>query len=362
MNKSDSSLEQALGVLKRRKWIVIVAVICVPLAAFLVSSSKEKKYTATATLLFESGEEGAGVEATRTAATNEILAGLPVIAVKTAKSLNGEVPPGLILESVEAGSVNEQANLTTISAKTNDPELSAKIANAYSNAYIEFRAEAAQKGLTEQIVKAENEIESLSNEESEGIRGEKLRERLDALELEAALRTGKTSLVQPAGIPTSPSSPKVKRDTIVGLLVGVIVGLLLAALVERFDRRVRSVEELERHFDLPILAEVARAKGFRDGISINEMMQQPEAEAFRTLRTNLRYFNVESSTRTILIASPEPTDGKSTLARGLAGAMTEFNDDVILVEADLRKQGTLGATGQFTGLSTVLAGGLSTRP
>ena len=115
--------------------------------------------------------------------------------MRTAKSLDGEVPAGLILESVNAGSVNEQANLTTISAKTNDPELSAKIANAYSAAYIEFRAEAAQKGLTEQITKAENEIENLSDAESEGIRGEKLREKLDALM--HALRDGEVATTEP---------------------------------------------------------------------------------------------------------------------------------------------------------------------
>lgn len=356
MNKTDSPWEQALGVLRRRKWIVLVAVICVPVAAYLVSSSKEKQYTATATLLFESREEGGDVEATRTAATNEVLAGLPVIAAKTARELGGKVPFGEILEAVEAGSASEQANLTTISATTGDAQLSATIANAYSHAYIAFRSEAAQKGLNEQIAKAEKEIEGLSEKEAEGIRGEKLNEGLDSLELEKALRTGKTSLVQPAGIPGSPSSPRVKRDTIVGLVIGIMLGLLLAALAERYDRRVRSVEELERRFDLPVLAEVPKAKAFRDSAGLAEMLQKPEAEAFRTLRTNLRYFNAELPRRAILVASPEPTDGKSTVARGLAGAMAEFGEQVVLVEADLRKQSSLGEGGRHSGLSTVLTG------
>jgi capsular exopolysaccharide synthesis family protein len=86
------------------------------------------------------------------------------------------------------------------------------------------------------------------------------------------------------------------------------------------------------------------------------MLQKPEAEAFRTLRTNLRYFNADLSRRAILIASPEPTDGKSTVARGLAGAMAEFNDQVVLVEADLRKQSSVGEGARQSGLSTVLTG------
>lgn len=355
MKPDGSSLEQVLLILRRRKLVVLVALVCVPLAAFAVSSSKEKQYTATATLLFESEEE-LGAEAPRVAATNEALAGLPVIAVRTAEELGGKYDAAEILESIEAGSANEMANLTTISATTPSAEASAEIANAYSRAYIAFRREAAQKSVGQAVELVEEQIESLTPAEAAGLKGEKLRERLDELEIEQALRTGKTSLVQPAGVPGSPSSPKVKRDVSIGLLVGLLLGLALAALLERVDRRVRSIEEMERLFDLPILAQVPRAKGLEDG-SLVDMLQVPEAEAFRTLRTNLRYFNVDTKSRAILIASPEPGDGKSTVARGLAGAMAQAGDSVVLVETDLRKPSTLHAQASSpNGLSTVLAG------
>lgn len=357
MTKGDGPLEQALRVLRRRKYVVLVALICVPLAAYVVSSSKESKYTATATLLFESGEE-LGTEATRDAATNEALAGLPEIAVRTAKDLKQGVSAGLILESIEPGAANEMANLTTISATTTSPQLSATIANAYSKAYIDFRREKAQEQVGAAVSLVENRLEELTPEESAGAKGEKLRERLDELELEQALKTGNTTLVQPAGPPSSPSSPKVKRDVIIGLIVGALLGLALAALLERIDRRVRSIEELEKLFGLPVLARIPRAKSFAD-VSLGEMLQAPEAEAFRTLRTNLRYFNVNQENRSILIASPEPSDGKSTVTRGLAGAMAQMGDNVILVEADLRKESSLqpGRIPPRQGLSTVLSGG-----
>ena len=348
-------MEGALSVLRRRKWAVIIALICVPLAAYLVSSAKEKKYTATATLLFESGEGG---EETRVAATHEALAGLPVIAVKTSKDMGGKVPAGEILESIKPGSANEMANLTTIAATTPDPELSAEIANAYSKAYVDFLNEAAQKNFAVQIRKVESEIEDLSESEETGIRSEKLNERLAVLELEKSLQTGRTSLVQPAGVPTSASSPKTKKDTIVGVIVGLLLGLVLAALMERIDRRVRTVEELGQRFGLPLLAEVPNAKGLA-GTNLAEVLREPEAEAFRSLRANLRYFNVDSPQRTILVASPEPNDGKSTVARGLGAAMAQLGDSVILVEADLRKPSSLAGghgVSPRQGLSTVLTG------
>jgi succinoglycan biosynthesis transport protein ExoP len=136
-----------------------------------------------------------------------------------------------------------------------------------------------------------------------------------------------------------------------------VLGFGLAALVERFDRRVRSVEELEELFGLPIIARIPNTKAFKHA-SVEQMLQAPEAEAFRTLRTNLRYLNVNRDLSSILIASPEPNDGKSTVTRGLAGAMVEMGDQAVLIEADLRKESAFryGAGYIPDGLSGVLAG------
>ena len=81
------------------------------------------------------------------------------------------------------------------------------------------------------------------------------------------------------------------------------------------------------------------------------MLQAPEAEAFRTLRTNLRYLNVVNrDLDSLLIASPEPNDGKSTVARGLAGRDgRDGEDDVVLVEADLRKDSSFRHEAASTG-------------
>jgi polysaccharide biosynthesis transport protein len=79
-----------------------------------------------------------------------------------------------------------------------------------------------------------------------------------------------------------------------------------------------------------------------------------EAEAFRTLRANLRYFNVDRPVRSVLVVSPVSGDGKSTIARHLAITMASMGDRVALVDADLRKRDGSGLGGE--GLSLVLAG------
>lgn len=354
MTNAEGALEYALRVLRRRKIVFLVALISVPLAAYLVSSSQEEKYTATATLLFESAEES--FEVSREAATNQALAELPAVAVMTAERLGDGTTAGEILDAVSASAANEMANLTSISATTISPRQSARIANAYAESYIDFRREADQAQVTKAIGLIERSLEELTPEKAVGSQGEALREQLNQLEVERALKTGRTELVQPAGVPSAPSSPKTSRNVLIGLLLGALLGFALAALLERVDRRVRTSQELEKLFGLPVLARIPRSRSLAGG-SLSGMMQTPESEAFRTLRTNLHYFSVDRDLDSILIASPEPDDGKSTVARGLAAAMAEMGDDVILVEADLRKEGGFqGGRRKLEGLAGVLAG------
>lgn len=354
MRANDGALEYTLRVLRRRKFVVIAALISVPVFAFLYSSAQTKEYTASATLLFES--EAESFEASREAATNEALAALPEVAAKATKELD-EADIDEVLGKVEVSSANEMANVISISATNESPQRAAEIANAYSNAYIDFRRESDRSQFKESIAVLEARLDELSLTDANGQKGELLREQLSQLEVEEALQTGKVSPVQEAGPPSSPSRPKTQRNVFLGVVFGLVLGLGLAALIERLDRHIRSVEELEELFGLPIIARIPRTKAFKNA-STELMLLAPEAEAFRTLRTNLRYLNINRDLTSVLIASPEPNDGKSTVARGLAGAMVEMGDDVVLVEADLRKESAFRYGSGYIpdGLSGVLAG------
>jgi capsular exopolysaccharide synthesis family protein len=353
MRPNDGALEYTLRVLRRRKFVILAALISVPLFAFLYSSAQTEEYTASATLLFESETES--LDASREAATNEALAALPAVAAKAAKELGGSLNE--VLGSVEVSAANENANVTTISATNESPQRAAEIANAYSDAYIDFRRESDRSQFKESIAVLEARLDELPSTDLNGQKGELLREQIGQLEVEEALQTGKVSPVQEAGPPSSPSKPKTKRNVLLGIVFGLVLGLGLAAVIERLDRHVRSVEELEELFGLPIIARIPRTKAFKNA-STDLMLLAPEAEAFRTLRTNLRYLNINRDLTSLLIASPEPNDGKSTVARGLSGAMVEMGDDVVLIEADLRKESAFRYGSGYIpdGLSGVLAG------
>lgn len=87
--------------------------------------------------------------------------------------------------------------------------------------------------------------------------------------------------------------------------------------------------------------------------------QSPGAEAYRVLRTNLQFMAMDQPLRSILITSSIPEEGKSLTAANLAIAFAQASQNVLLIDADLRRPNVskmFGTSGRFTGLTSVLAG------
>jgi polysaccharide biosynthesis transport protein len=362
VTEQEGLIEQALRIVRRRKWIVLQAIVAVPLLALLLSLSQEKQYTASATLLFREPPTALSssttvIDPTREAATNSALVALPVVAEQAAEELDGAIPAAEILGSISV-TPSPDADTAQISAVSTSPERAATIANAYGKAYIEFRRRADRAQVQDAIDLAESTLDELTPIEQVGEQGDALNRQLDELRLTQALQTGGAELVQPATPPSSPSSPKPVRNVALGVVLGALLGFGLAALLERIDRRVRTVEELEELYGLPTLARIPRSSRLEGRAPEQIGPQTQEGEAFRVLRTNLRYFDVGVERRSVLLVSPEEGDGKSTVARGLATTMAEMGDEVVFVEADLRKGGQFRqVTGHpADGLSNVLAG------
>jgi len=355
------------GAVRRRRWVFLQALVVVPLVAVVISLLQDETYTATASLLFrespsvlQTEDQGSIADPSREAATNEELIALPVVAARAARGLEGAVNADTIDDSVAIKSTGE-ANLVEIQATGGTAVLASRVANAYGDAYIDFRRRADRSQIEDAVALVRRSLAALSPEERAGQQGQELRGRLDELELARSLQTGNAELVQRAGVPSSPSSPNLRRNLAVGVLFGAILGLALVYLLDRTDRRLKTVEELEEVYGLPVLGRIPRSKSLGLGAAPGDQplpMDREEVEVFRTLRANLRFFNVDEPIRSVLVASPLPGDGKSTVARMLAMTMASMGDKVILVEADLHKPGLGAGEGKppGPGLSSLLSG------
>lgn len=167
----------------------------------------------------------------------------------------------------------------------------------------------------------------------------------------------RVKVVRDAAVPERPSSPRIVLDVVLGLALGLVGGVGLGALREALDTRIHSAADLMRLSDQPVLAMVPKDAGAQATPLVGDRFG-PRAEAYRKLRTALRFAGVDRPAKTFLITSPLMGDGKSTTAVNLAGALAAEGAQVILVEVDLRRPalaGMLGLVGE-AGLTSVLTG------
>jgi len=163
----------------------------------------------------------------------------------------------------------------------------------------------------------------------------------------------------PAHVIPGKVRPTPKLNLAVAAALGLVLGLLAAFVVDYFDRRLRTTEEIERAMGVPVIGQIP---------SLTRDSRRPRlawsengnvAEAFRALRANLQYLGVNRPLRTILVTSPSPAQGKTTVCASLATALAQSGAAVVVVEADLRRP-RLGEVFQVppfaAGLTTVLVG------
>jgi succinoglycan biosynthesis transport protein ExoP len=341
----ETLLERALRLLRHRWWVILQALVVIPAVAAVLSLSQSKAWTATSTLMFQAPRQSSGaVDLPRQATTQGDLVALPVVAQRAAVRLGHGWTTRAVQDAVDA-SPSGDSNLVAIHATASSPATAAKVADAYADAFIALQ-DAANVGDTQHRLKVlDDYINSLPPSERSGPRGLRLQQRLDQLRINEALQAndqvGEAQVVQRATLPDSPSSPKTLRNIILAIVLGAGIGVALAMLLERLDRAIRTVDELERLYGLPVLARIPRARGLGKRLrrsGAGEVLRQgPEAEAFRALRASLRYFNVDGDLRSLLVVSPEAEDGKSTISACLATTLAQRGDRVVLVETDLHK-------------------------
>ncbi len=166
-------------------------------------------------------------------------------------------------------------------------------------------------------------------------------------------------VVQPAAVPTRPSSTGLPVMLALGLLAGLAVGAGGAFARNALDISVKSPDQLRHIAGAPNLGNVAYdAQVTKRPLTVHEDRQSPRAEAFRQLRTNLRFVDVDNPRKVILVTSSLPGEGKTTTVVNLAIALAQAGTRVLVIEADLRRPKVADLLGleRNVGLTGVLSG------
>ncbi|UEJ81139.1 polysaccharide biosynthesis tyrosine autokinase [Brachybacterium halotolerans subsp. kimchii] len=144
---------------------------------------------------------------------------------------------------------------------------------------------------------------------------------------------------QNALVPGAPDSPDRRKYLAIGAAVGLVIALAAAWIRDRNDSRIRTAQDVENAVDVPLLGTLPEAKDLgraKDGV-LREPRSFAPREAVRKLRTNLRYVDVDSPPRSIVVTSTAPGEGKSTVSANLARVMARAGQPTLLIDADLRR-------------------------
>jgi capsular exopolysaccharide synthesis family protein len=166
--------------------------------------------------------------------------------------------------------------------------------------------------------------------------------------------------IEAAALPTAPVSPNTQRNLALGVVLGLMLGLGYALLRSQLDRRVREPEVVERDFGITVAGAIPETPALvrrKDGL-VPLVVTGPRkdkdpahsAESFLKLRTNLQFMDIDNPPRVIVVTSPLPGDGKSTVAMNLAAALSMSDRRVVLIDGDLRRPVLADSFGLIEGL------------
>ena len=313
------SAHSLFDVVWRHRLMMLVCVVGAAIAAAIVSTTLDKRYTTSAKLLIVPSGDAASFDATQaaqvTARTYSDVLSSPNFARLVAQRLGSGKAQDLA-GAVEIEPIPE-TQLLEITATGASPTAARKIADTYSQVFLEYQNRAL-----------------------------------------APTTKASVSLADSAPTPAGPSRPRTMLNILLSCLLALPLGFALALLRERFDTRLTSVQELGERFDLPVLARVPPR-------SRSAASEGAFKEAFRMLRTMVRFTAGGEMPRSIAVTSASEGEGKTTTTLALAMASLESGQRVLVVEADPyrpRLMASLDAEGETRfdharpGLSDYLAG------
>ncbi len=186
----------------------------------------------------------------------------------------------------------------------------------------------------------------------------------EAIRLARMQNTQSVNQIEVAVPAETPIRPKPIQNTLLGGMIGLMLAGGAVFLVEYLDDTIKTPEDVERIFGLPMIGYIADMElddnidDHNIGVYVAQKPRSPVAEAFRSLRTNLEFSSVDKPLKTILVTSAEAADGKSTVSVNLSAIFAQSGKRVMLIDCDLRRprihrfigvQNRIGMTDLFRG-------------
>ena len=378
--EDEFNLRDTLGVLRRRKWVILLTTVVVFVVGAFMSYQRTPVYEATTTLLLRApaqnsvlAEQMSGDPERRVQNESEVLKGERTSA-EAAERLGFSA--GV---TVEAGG---DSDVIEVTGSSSVPQEAADIANTYAEVHLALRQQDNLAAIDAARVEVETRLEeieasidenaaALSSLEAQARTaldptqqatlqeqiaaaqqvGEQLlrdrqpfTDRLSSLSIEENLaqESAPLQILAAAGVPGSPVSPNHRQDLTIALVIGMLLGILIAFVLEHLDDSVRDADDLAKVTGgLPSLAIIPRHESTPEGevpaiLTATKPMSHT-AESYRSLRTSVEFLALEKRMQTIQVTSAQAGEGKTSTVVNLAVAFAQAGEKVIVIDCDLRR-------------------------
>ena len=390
---SEITFADALRLARRWWWVLVLCPVLAAGGAYIFSSTITPLYQSEVRLLIDASQTSSGsnyndlLAAERLTGTYSELVTTQAVMEETATRLNSDLTAEELRDIIVVSTVAD-TQLLSIAATDADPQRAARIANITGDVFTEeiqqqrlTISDPDNDELTRNIdeVKAQldataariSELEARQDANTQVVQTEiqqqrtllstyqttyggllEIRQRLSLAEAEASVRV---YVADPANAPTAPVSPRKMLNTALAGVLGLVVAAGLVTGLGYLDNTVKTPEDVQR---LTGRAAIGLIPQLRSPEHIEPIVnpRSPATEAYRGLRTNLQFATVGQKTKTLVVTSAGPSEGKSTTVMNLGVVLAQSGQRVILVDADLRRPRLhkLGGLHNRTGLTNML--------
>lgn len=388
----SQELRRYVGLLLRWWWLIILCALLGGGAAYATGLRTVPMYRATVKLLAQKG----GISSDPTSIyynerqalpQSQLMTGRPVMQA-VIEHLGLSMSPESLADMVKTQLVPE-AGLIDLSVTDVDPVRAALIANSVAEAFIAYIQAIQQERYTDYLTSVKGQMDEMAalmdetmvaintlglpitdQEQSEVARLQTilagyrntyamLSNNYEQMRLTAAMSADNMIIFEAAQEPRLPLDEHRNRDILLGAATGAMLAVGIAFLIDYLDDTIKTPADVREELGLDTLGAIGQFGDDDDELVVISQPRSPTAEAYRALRTNVRFSSVDRPLRTVLVTSACTSEGKSVTVANLATAMAQAGLRVAAVDADLRRPRlrTLFALEQTGGLTQALLHG-----
>lgn len=335
MNGASGALRVVWGY---RVWLVVVALATL-VTSYVLSDRGASLYAASTPTEVISGRQVAGDfvssdELLQLTSVQLELARTRPVGDAARKALLSKKLPATATIDVSA---QPQVRELLFTGRSTDPATAAAYANAYADAFVAYLDGRNEARRQEALDRIQARVEAIQAQlDAKGLTAGQpaafaYNSELDVLQTRAAdlqvQSVDGARVIQQATVPSTPYSPKPRRDATLATIAALVLAGLAIAARTQLSGRYSSADEAAEDLRLPLLGEIPRLPGD------NPLY----IEALRSLRTNVAFALRDITHPALVVTSATPKAGKTHLSTSLARALAADGAAIVVVDADLRR-------------------------